>query len=190
METGSGIFITIVITVICAVIISGIVAIFNNFIRLKNEIERALANIDVLLKQRSDEIPNLIETVKGYMKHEKTLFEDITKARTSIMTAKTLSSKASASNVITDAIKSIFAVAENYPKLQANENFLKLQNRITSLENEIADRREFYNESVTIYNIKRESVPDVLLAKMMSLPAKELFKATDEEKKVVNVKLN
>lgn len=182
-----------VILIVCAliliIIIFYIIMLFNSFIRLKNDIDKSFANIDVLLKQRFDELPNLMETVKGYMKHEKELFLEIAKARNSFMNATTMTEKARSSNMITETLKSLFAVSENYPKLRANENFLKLQERITGLENEIADRREFYNDAVTIFNTKLESFPDMFMGRMMNLTKREWFKATEEEKNVVSAKI-
>ena len=115
--------------------------------------------------------------------------EELVQARTDLLQASTLPKKAAADNTITQALKTIFAVAENYPNLKANENFLKLQNRITALENELADRREFFNDSVNIYNIRIHSIPDVIVARMMNYTDEQLFKATDEDKNVVNVKI-
>jgi LemA protein len=162
---------------------------YNNLVRLKNNISKSWANIDVLLKQRSDELPNLINSVKGYMEHERTTLEILTKARTSILQAPTLSKKAAIDTVITESLKTIFAVAEQYPTLKANENFLKLQNRITALENHLADRREFYNDSVNLYNIRIHSIPDMLVARMMNYTNEPLFKASEEDKNVVQVDL-
>ena len=183
--------IIIVALVIVALIVLGflgyIIAMFNGLIRLKNNIKKSWANIDVLLKQRSDELPKLIASVKGYMKHEKTTLAELTKARTAFMSAKTMDAKAAADNQITSALKTIFAVAENYPNLKANENFLQLQGRISGLENELADRREFYNESVNTYNIKRESFPDMIVAGWMKLQPKEMFKVSEEEQQDVKV---
>ncbi len=161
--------------------------IYNNLVRLKNNIQKSWANIDVLLKQRSDELPNLIASVKGYMDHERTTLEILTKARTEVLQAPTLSKKAVADTMITQALKTIFAVAENYPTLKANENFLKLQNRITALENELADRREFYNDSVNIYNIRIHSIPDMIVARMMKCTDEQFFKVSEEDKKIVHV---
>ena len=163
--------------------------IYNGLVRLKNNIKKSWANIDVLLKQRSDELPNLIASVKGYMEHERTTLETLTKARTDVLQAPTLSKKAVADSVITEALKTIFAVAENYPNLKANENFLKLQNRITSLENELADRREFYNDSVTLYNTHILSIPDVIVARLLHYTDEQWFRALDEDKAVVDVKI-
>ena len=164
------------------------VSIFNGLVRLKNNIKKSWSNINVLLKQRSDELPKLINSVKGYMKHEKGVLTELTKARTSFLSAKTMSQKAAADNMISGALKTLFAVAENYPNLKANENFMQLQNRISGLENELADRREFYNDSVNTYNIRIESFPDMFVAGMMKLQQKEMFKVTEKEKKDVEVK--
>ena len=181
----------IVIWVVVAFLVIGFagyaIGIFNGLIRLKNNIKKSWADIDVLLKQRTDELPKLIASVKGYMKHEKTLLTDLTKARTSLMNAKTMAQKAKADNAITGALKSLFAVAENYPNLKANENFMHLQQRISGLENELADRREFYNDSVNTYNIKIQSFPDMFVAGMMKYMPEEMYKVSAEEKKDVKV---
>src|SRR3989338_301460 len=163
------------------------IGIYNSFIRLKNDIVKSWANIDVLLKQRADELPKLIASVKGYMKHERGLLEGITHARTAFLNAKTLPAKAKADNIISRTLKTLFAVAENYPNLKANENFIQLQGRISGLENEIADRREFYNDSVNTYNIKTESFHDRFIAGLMRLTKKEMFKVAESEKQDVKV---
>jgi LemA protein len=163
--------------------------VYNGLVRLKNNIKKSWANIDVLLKQRSDELPNLIASVKGYMQHERTTLEALTKARTDVLQAPTLSKKAASDMLITESLKTIFAVAENYPTLKANENFLKLQSRITALENELADRREFYNDSVNIYNIRIHSFPDMIVARSMKYIDEQLFQASEEDKAVVDVKI-
>lgn len=175
----------IIIVVFCLLFI---VVIYNRFIQLNNNIKRAWSNIDVSLKQRHNELPNLINTVKGYMTHEKTLLETITKARSYLNKTEDLSKKAAASDIISESLKSLFAVVENYPDLKAVENFSHLQKRITALENEIADRREYYNECVTIYNIRIKSFPDLIIAKIMKVTEKDLFKATEEDKNYVKVK--
>jgi len=181
----------IIIIVIVGLIVIGflayLVAIFNGLVRLKNNIKKSWANIDVLLKQRSDELPKLVASVKGYMKHERGLLTEITKARTSIMNAKTISQKAAADNAITGALKTLFAVAENYPKLRANENFMNLQERISGLENELADRREFYNDSVNQFNIRIHSFPDMIVARMRNYQDEQMFKATAEDRKDVKI---
>jgi LemA protein len=179
--------ILIVIGLIFLVIMLLFFLMYNGLVRLRNNIKKSWANIDVLLKQRSDEVPNLIATVKGYMDHERNTLEALTKARTEVLQATTLSKKAVAHEVISESLKTIFAVAENYPNLKANENFLKLQLRITALENELADRREFYNDSVNIYNIRIHSIPDMIVARMVKYTDEQLFKASEEDKKVVSV---
>jgi LemA protein len=168
-------------------VIGYVIIVYNSLVRLKNDIEKAWSNIDVLLKQRFDELTKLIDAVKGYMRHEKDVFTEITKARTAFMNATTMSAKAKADNMISGALKSLFAVAENYPTLKANENFMQLQGRISGIENELADRREFYNDNVNTYNIKIQSFPDMIIAKMLNAQKKDLFKAAEEEKKDVKV---
>lgn len=178
-----------IIIAVIAILVIYIIIKFNSLISLKNNISKSWANIDVLLKQRSDELPNLIETVKGYMKHEKGVLTEITKARTSIMNTTSLTEKAKADNMISSSLKTLFAVAENYPNLKANENFLKLQERITGLENELADRREFYNDGVTIFNTRIQSFPDLLIAKIFNFTTQELFKAAGQERESVKVSI-
>jgi len=166
-----------------------LITIYNSLVRLHNDIDKAWANIDVLLKQRHDELPKLIETCKGYMQYEQKTFQLITEARTAFMRANTVGEKAQADNLISGALKSLFAVAENYPELKANNNFMQLQNRISELEEKIADRREFFNDDVNTYNIRIQQLPDVFIAHMMSLPHKDMFKVAEEDRLDVEVKL-
>jgi len=184
---GTGILILLIVAV---VIIGYIVTIYNGLIKLKNNIKKSWANIDVLLKQRSDELPKLIASVKGYMKHEKEVLENLTKARTNFLNANTVAETAAADNMISGALKSLFAVAENYPNLKANENFMQLQNRISGIENEIADRREFYNDSVNQYNIRIQSIPDVIVARMMGYTNEEMFEVAESDKQDVEIKFD
>jgi LemA protein len=164
-------------------------ALYNGLVRLKNDIDKAWANIDVLLKQRHDELPKLIEACKGYMQYEQKTFQMIVEARSAYQSATTVQDKAQADNLVTGALKTLFAVAENYPDLKANNNFLQLQSRITGLEEKIADRREFYNDSVNIYNIRIQQLPNVAIARMMNFQPHELFRVTEEERRDVEVKL-
>ena len=189
MDDVVGIIILGIIIIVLIGFFSVIIIIYNNFVRLKNNIDKSWANIDVLLKQRSNEIPNLVSIVKGYMTYEKDTLESLTKARSFLLKADTLSQKAAADNAISGLVKTIFAVAENYPDLKAGENFLELQKRISGLENELADRREFYNDSVTIYNTRIQSIPDLIVARLMHLTRIDLFKATKEDKEYVKVNL-
>ena len=154
MAVGILILATTVILFVALIMIGWAVGVYNGFVILKNNITKSWANIDVLLKQRSDELPKLINSVKGYIKHEKQTLSELAKARTVFLKAKTMGDKAAADNRISSALKSIFAVAESYPNLKASKNFKQLQDRISGLENELADRREFYNDSVNTYNIK------------------------------------
>jgi LemA protein len=177
--------------VVCAILVLFyLVSIYNGLVTLRNNIDKAWANIDVLLKQRFDMIPNLVETVKGYAKYEKGVLEEVTKLRAALVSAGSPGAKAKVNDALTTSLKSIFAVAENYPKLQANENFLKLQEQLAAMENQIADRREFYNDSVLLYNTRIASLPDSIFAGMMGMTPKEYFKAEEGEKGVVQVKLD
>jgi len=159
-----------------------VVMIFNGLIALKNDVAKAWANIDILLKQRHDELPKLVEVCKGYMTHEHDTLEKITQARSQYQQAISVDQKAQADVGTTSALRGLFAVAENYPQLKANDNFLKLQNRITELENEIADRREFYNDSVNTFNIRIQQMPDTFVAAFMNLKPSPMFKVDDADK--------
>ncbi|MFH1364254.1 MAG: LemA family protein, partial [Candidatus Aenigmatarchaeota archaeon] len=154
------IIIGVIVFLIVIVVAFYLIAIYNGLVRLRNNIKKSWANINVLLKQRTDELPKLVASVKGYMKYEKSVLTTLTNARTQFLNAKTMAQKAAADSMITSTLKTLFAVAENYPKLRANENFMQLQNRISGIENELADRREFYNDSVNNFNIRIESFPD------------------------------
>lgn len=174
---------------IVALLLIIFIALYNKLIILRNRMQNAWAQIDVQLKRRIDLIPNLIETVKGYMKHERTVFKEITEARSSLMTAGTLKEKAKASNQITDALKTIFAVAENYPNLKANENFMMLQEELAGTENKIAYSRQFYNDSIMQMNTAVQTFPTNLIANMFGFKGQqEYFEAEEAAKKPVQVK--
>jgi LemA protein len=164
------------------------VILYNGLVRLRNDNDRAWANIDVLLKQRHDEIPNLVETVKGYMQHEQQTLSAVTQARAASMNAASIGQKAQADLLMTGALRGLFAVAENYPQLKANENFLKLQTRITELEERIADRREFFNDDVNTYNTRIGQIPEVFVASFMSLKPRSMFQVSGEDRRLVEVK--
>jgi LemA protein len=174
---------------VLAVVLYYILSLYNGLVTLKNSIRKNWSNIDVLLKQRADLIPDLVETVKSYMKYEKNVIAQITDSRVAMMGAASLGDKAKASDQLSDALKSLFALAENYPKLKASDNFLKLQEQLEGMENEIADRRELYNDSVNIYNTRIESIPDVVFARLLGYGKEEYFQVTEEDKKEVEVKL-
>lgn len=178
-----------IIVIILAILVVVIAAIFNHLVSLKNRSEEAWSDIDVQLKRRHDLIPNLVETVKGYAKHEKELFEKVTDARAAAISSKGIAEKAKAENQITQALKSVFAVAENYPNLKANENFIELQREITDTEDKIQAARRFYNANVRDLNIAIESFPSNVIASIFRYQKKELFELSDvEEKKNIEVK--
>jgi LemA protein len=183
----TGLVIGIIIGTIIFIITLFFVSIYNSLIKLKNNIEKSWSNIDVMLKQRNDELTKLMNSVKGYMNHERGVLTKVTQARTSFLNANTITQKAQADNMMTSALKSIFAVAENYPNLKANENFIQFQNRISDIENQLSDKREFYNDSVNTFNIKIEQIPNNIIAGMFNYTRKELFKVSEEERKDVNV---
>ena len=166
-----------------------LVLLYNELVRLRTDIDRAWANIDVLLKQRHDEIPNLVETCKGYMKYEQATLQMVTEARAAYTRASTVGEKAQADNLTNGALKTLFAVAENYPDLKANNNFMQLQSRITELEERIADRREFFNDDVATYNARIRQIPEVFVASLLSMQPRELFKVSEEDRREVELKL-
>ena len=165
------------------------VILYNELVRLRNENDRAFANIDVLLKQRHDEIPNLVSCVKGYMDHERQTLEAVALARTASIGAASISQKAQADLRLTGALHTLFAVAERYPELKANQNFLALQKRISELEERIADRREFFNDDVATYNTRIAQLPEVFLARQMKLRPRQLFQVSEQERQQVELKL-
>src|SRR5215831_5768901 len=156
--------------------------IYNGLVELKNDIDKAWANIDVMLKQRHDELTKLLDVCKGYMDYERDTLQKITQARSMYQQAVTIDQKAQADQSMTSALRGFFAVAENYPDLKANNSFQQLQNRITQLESQIADRREFYNDSVNTFNIRIQQVPDTFVASFMSLHPREMFKVDEADK--------
>ncbi len=171
---------------IAGVLIYSII-LYNGLVRLRNENDRAWANIDVLLKQRHDEIPNLVETVKGYMQHEQQTLLAVAEARSASMNASSVGQKAVADMQMVSALRGLFAVAENYPQLKANQNFLKLQSRISELEERIADRREFFNDDINTYNTRIGQIPDVFVASFMGLKRREMFQVSEQDRKLVEV---
>lgn len=179
--------ITITLIIVAAVIIGLVWYLYNSFIVTKMRVSEAFSQIDVQLKRRTDLIPNLVETVKGYAKHERELFEKVTKERASLVSAKSAGEKAEANNQLSQTLKSIFAVAENYPELKASQNFMELQDELSDTENKIAYARQFYNSTVMDYNTKLQVFPNVFLARILNFKPAEFFGATEEEKKPVKV---
>ena len=184
----------IVVIFVTVLIIIGFISwfftVYNGLIQFKENIKKSWANIDVLLMQRSDEIPKLIKVLKSFVKHEKKMFDNILDARTTYLGANSVSEKADADNQMSEALKSVFALSEAYPELGSNNNFLKLQERISGLENEIADRRELYNESVNNYNIRIQSLPDMFIANTLGLPQEVMFKVDENKKKDIDIDLD
>lgn len=160
---------------------------YNSLIVLRERIKEALSSIDIQLKRRVDLIPNLIETVKGYAKHEKDVFENVTKARSAMMKADGPQEKGKASDMLTGALKSLFAVAEAYPNLQASDNFKELQEELSDTENKISYSRQFYNSNVLAYNTKIKMFPSSLIASQFGFKEVEFFETEESEKKPVKV---
>lgn len=177
----------IIVIILIAVILFYLWFVYNGLVTAKVRISEALSQIDVQLKRRADLIPNLVETVKGYAKHEKSVFENVTKARASLMSASSTPEKAQANNQLTQTLKSLFAVAENYPQLKASENFLSLQEQLSDTENKVAYSRQFYNSNVMDYNTRLKVFPSAIIANMFHFQAAEFFEADEEDKKPVKV---
>jgi LemA protein len=164
-----------------------VVMMYNGLVRLNKNIDKAMSNIDVLLKQRNDEIPKLVDAAQQYMDYEKDTLDQITEARTKVEGANNPRKKAEADQMMKNALGNFFAVAEDYPDLKSTEQFQQLQNRISEIEEQIADRREFYNSSVTTYNTRISQIPYNFLANSLGYTEKEVFEATEEEKQDVNI---
>lgn len=178
----------IIILGLIAVIAVFIWSLYNALVTLRVRIKEAMSQIDVQLKRRADLIPNLVETVKGYAKHEKDVFENVTKARSALMKAEGPKEKAAADNMLSGALKSLFAVAENYPTLRASENFQQLQKELSDTEDKVAYARQFYNNVVMEYNTKIAMFPNSLIANQFGFKTEEFYEATEEERKKVEVK--
>jgi len=178
-----------IIIFILVIIIAGLLAgIFNRLVTLRNRTKEAWADIDVQLKRRHDLIPNLVETVKGYAAHEKEVFEKVTEARAKAISAQGLAEKGQAENVLSGALKSLFAVAESYPDLKASQNFLELQRELTDTEDKIQAARRFYNGNVRDLNIQIETFPTNLIAGAFGFQKMEFFEIGEAEKEPVSVK--
>ena len=172
-----------IVLIILGVLVLWFIVAYNGFVRLITRAKEAWADIDVQLKRRYDLIPNLIETVKGYATHESSAFENVTKARSAAMGAGNLADKGKAENMLTGALKSIFAISEAYPDLKANQNFLSLQAELSDTENKIQASRRFYNTNVRDLNIKTDSFPSNLIAKIFSFAKMEFFQLEEEAAK-------
>ncbi len=170
------------------VVVGGLlVVVYNSLVGLRNQCENAWSQIDVQLKRRNDLIPNLIETVKGYAAHEQDTFRMVTEARAAMANAKTVKETSDANNMLTGALKTLFAVAENYPQLKANENFMQLQEELTTTENKISFARQFYNDTVMKYDTARQTFPNSLIAGMFRFVDRDYFEVAEAEKAVPKV---
>lgn len=180
--------ISIIAVIIIIVFLAGtIIHMYNNLVGLRNRVKNSYAQIDVQLKRRNDLIPNLVETVKGYAGHEKEVLEEVTRARTGVMNASTVEDKSAADNQLTGALKTLFAVSENYPDLKANSNFQQLQTELSETEDKIAYARQFYNDVVMKYNNACEKFPTNLIAGTFKFTPEPFFEAPEEEKAVPEV---
>lgn len=175
------------IAVIALVLVAFVWLTYNQLVTLRERIKEAISSIDVQLKRRLDLIPNLIETVKGYAKHEKQVLENVTNARTSLMKAKSPEQKAQANNMLTDTLKSLFAVAESYPDLKASANFAKLQDELTDTEDKISYSRQFYNSNVLSYNTKIKTFPTNLIAGQFNFKEEQFFEAEPSSREPIKV---
>lgn len=178
---------SVILLAIIGVIVLFVWFTYNRIVTAKIRVDESWAQIDVQLKRRSSLIPNLVETVKGYAAHEKGVFEEVTKARTQLMNAESPGQKAQADNILTGALKSLFAVAEAYPELRASENFQKLQDELTDTEDKIAYARQFYNQNVMEYNLRLRVFPDMVVASLFRFTPVEYFQADEESRAEVDV---
>lgn len=177
-----------ILIAVLVLIILWLVFVYNRLVVLRNRVREASSDIDVQSKRRFDLIPNLVETVKGYMQHEKNVLENVTAARTAIMSAGSdIHKKAEAENMLSGALKTLFAVAENYPQLRASENFLKLQDELSDTENKLQAARRFYNGNVRDFNIAIQKFPNNLIAGLLGFKPYDFFEAESEEKEPVKV---
>ena len=181
------VIIIVVIVGIIALIGLVLVGIYNGLIRSRVRTREAWSGIDVQLKRRANLIPNLVETVRGYAAHERQTFENVTRARAMLQQAGTAAEAAQANNFLTQTLRSLFAVAENYPDLKANQNFLDLQNELSDIEEKIAYARQFYNRNVSVYNTRIQTVPNVVVANMFGFQRFEFFEAEEEAREVPEV---
>lgn len=179
----------IIVGIVLLVVVGWLFLMYNSLVTLRNRVREAWSQIDVQLKRRSALIPNLVEVVKGYAKHEKEVFENVTKARSAMMGAKGPNDAAVANDMMTGALKSLFAIAENYPDLKASANFKALQDELSDTETKVAASRQFYNTNVLDYNNSLETMPTALVAGLLKFEKSDFFQATEAEKKDVEVKM-
>jgi LemA protein len=176
------------VLVVLGLLVIFVIATFNRLVILRNRVSNAWAQIDVQLKRRTDLVPNLVETVKGYAQHERQTFQKVTEARAALIKGGSVGEQARANNMLTDALKSVFAVAEAYPELKANQNFLMLQEELSGIENKIAYARQFYNDSVLSLNQTTEIFPSNIIAGMFGIGRREYFEVQGAEREPVSVR--
>ncbi len=180
----------IIIVVVAAIVVIGgfiLLGMYNGLIRSRNRVKEAWSGIDVQLRRRASLVPNLVETVKGYASHERETFEEVTRARSAVEQAGSIPDAAAANNMLTGALRHLFAVAENYPELRASANFMDLQNELSDIEEKIAFARQFYNTNVLDYNNRLQTVPTVFIANMFGFHREEFFQADEEGRAEVRV---
>lgn len=183
----AALIVVIIVVALVVIVLLFVWALYNGLVRSRMQVRESWSGIDVQLKRRSSLIPNLVETVKGYAAHEREVFENVTKARSALMSATDAKSAGEANNMLTGALKTLFAVAENYPQLRASENFMQLQRELSDIEAKIAYARQFYNGNVMSYNTKIQVFPNVLLASGFGFKPADFFAATEEERADVKV---
>lgn len=179
----------IVLIFVAVAALAGVYAIvcYNSFVAMRNNVDKAWSNIDVLLKQRFDELPKLVKVCEGYMQHERQTLEAVIEARSRISSARGEAAQRTAQNQLSETLKSLFMVVEQYPELKADRAFANLAARISGLEEQIADRREFFNDTVTLYNTRREQFPDVVIASLFAFTARELWRIDPAHRRDVEI---
>ncbi len=177
-----------VIGIVVLLTVGWFISVYNTLVKLRNRVQNSWAQIDVQLKRRFDLVPNLVETVKGYAAHEKDVLEKVTQARSMVQSAQSLEQRQQAENMLTDTLRSLFAVAEAYPQLQANQNFMELQRELSDLEAKIAFARQFFNDTTMNYNTEIQSFPNNILAGMFNFQAMPYFQVDEVQRQAVQVK--
>lgn len=177
----------VLVLAVVGVVAGILVSRYNSFVQVHENVDKSWANIEVMLRQRRDELPKLIDVAEHFLEQEREVMRELTAARTAVQEATGPRAEAEADDQLRDALGHLFAVAEDYPELQSSDQFLQLQERVSSLEERIADRREFYNESATIFNARIRQIPDVLFRWMLGLEPRELFRSSEERMEDVDV---
>lgn len=185
-----GVAILAVLLVLFFALVAIVIGIYNGLVSLRQQVDRAWANIDVILKQRFDEIPQIVQVLEQFVGYEKGVINNLVEARKHYGQAQSVDEKIKASGELSMAFKGVIAIGEGYPELKSNQNFLHLQGRVSSLEESLADRRELYNEVVTNFNTRLEQIPDVFVARMLAYTPRQLFQVTEAEKQRPSLKLN